>query len=351
VKALLHNLEKTGCVNGIITQESPDRLADPLTGFFDKILVDAPCSGQGMFRRDPAAVDSFLAYGSLHCVGLQRGILKSAWKMLRSGGRLVYSTCTFSILENEETILWMLEEFPDCRLEPIKKLPGVSDGLPLMPELAGTARIWPHLSKGEGHFCALLRKLQVESAPDLKSLVGTRWADTLLPAADLPSWDAFDAFCRENLTGNGREKINRFLADGYPQLENQALHILPGGFSIPRHLRKIKSGLYLGQIRPIRDGRILFDPSQSFLLSLDEADLRFRASGTAGTDLITRYLRGETLESPDGLAAGKGHFAAILLEGLPDRSGNRPAWPLGWAKMQQGGLLKNLYPKAWRFLS
>jgi NOL1/NOP2/sun family putative RNA methylase len=349
-KALLHNLEQTGCTNSIITRETPGRLADAMPAFFDKILVDAPCSGQGMFRRDPSAIGSFLAYGSSHCAGLQREILGSAWRLLRPGGTLVYSTCTFSITENEEMVRWMLDHCKDCKIKPIVKSGGVSDGFPVIPEMTGTARIWPHLANGEGHFCAMMEK-----SPDMAGGFGGQTAgdgpaEILNPAGN-QAFEAFGRFCADHLAPEGQKKINMWLAGGKPRLEKQNLHIVPGGLPLPRQLAKIKTGLYLGQVSLIRDGRAVFMPSQSFLLSLSDGDFRAQAAGSEGSDLIVRYLRGETVRCPDEMQADAGRFSAVMLEGLPGREGLRRSWPLGWAKIQEGRLMKNLYPKAWRFLA
>jgi NOL1/NOP2/sun family putative RNA methylase len=348
IKALLHNLEQTGCENCIITRETPGHLADSLGEFFDKILVDAPCSGQGMFRRDPSAIGSFLSYGSRHCAGLQRQILAAAWRMLRPGGILVYSTCTFSILENEAMVLWMEEEMPGCRIEAIDKRPGVSGGLPLAPGMTGTARIWPHLSAGEGHFCAKLRKdtTGLTAAPDLR-LDQLPVKEAAAGDAQL-AWESFDRFCQETLNENGREKISRLLGAGQPRFARNALHILPFGLNIPSHLYKIKTGLYLGQVRPVREGRLAFEPSQAFLLSLQKTDLRLQIAGPAGSDLVSRYLRGETMDCPERMAQEKSHYAAVLLAGLSLETDSQEAWPLGWVKIQDGKWLKNLYPGAWR---
>lgn len=333
-RALLHNVELTGCSNSIITTETPERLAERLPLFFDRILVDAPCSGSGMFRRDPSAMDSWLDYGSEHCTNLQRGILRAAWTMLRPGGTLVYSTCTFSIAENEEMILWLTGEMPDCRIEPITKAAGVSDGLPLTPELAGTARIWPHLADGDGHFCALLRKMSAEMPVHQPTVSQT--------PESAAAWGAFERFCTAALSDSGQQRLLRLIEQGSRRFERDCLHLLPPGFQVPEHLRKIKTGLFLGQIKVLRDKSVIYEPSQAFLFSLTAQDLRLAVEGLPDSDLIKRYLRGETVSAEtDGLEKA-GNYAAILI------SGPTGSWPLGWVKTMGGGMLKNLYPPAWR---
>lgn len=343
-RALLRNVELTGCANCVITQETPERLAARLPEYFDRILVDAPCSGSGMFRRDPAAVQSWKAYGSAHCVNMQQSILRAAWPMLRPGGSLVYSTCTFSIAENEAMIAWLLDEYPDCRLLPIVKAPGVSDGLPLQPELSGTARIWPHLATGDGHFCALVQKLPGAGSPETQAaeISGKEAADWQSDAA----WAAFCAFCQDNLSPAGiRRILDRPLA-GSLRIERDCLHILPPGFQLPPALKLVKTGLFLGQIKKLRDGRQIYEPSPAFILSLAAEDLLFRAGGPPFSDLVRRYLRGETLAWPvSGPGFTPGRYAAVTLTG---GTGHPAEWPLGWAKAQPPSMLKNLYPQAWR---
>lgn len=371
-RALLRNIELTGCVNCLITRETPEKLAAAVSaagpaGLFDKILVDAPCSGSGMFRRDPSAIASWQDYGSDHYTIMQRDILRAAWPMLRPGGRLVYSTCTFSLAENEEMVQWLLDTFPDSQIEPIDKQPGVSDGLPLTLAMRGTARIWPHLARGEGHFCAQIGK-QPDNQPGSEN---ARRADRQIPTAEAAltsegtaAWQAFAAFCQENLSDIGRARIERLLAAGHARYEAQAMHILPPGLDLPPRLSKAKTGLYLGQIKLTGRGNVVYEPSQAFLFSLQAADLRYVVAGSAGSDLINRYLHGETLACPPNLAlpAGKtvsGRYVAVLLAGADSESAAGQAWPivhpntwpLGWTKIQDGHWLKNLYPKAWRTMS
>ena len=344
-RALLHNIELTGCTNCLITQETPERLAARLPGFFDKVLVDAPCSGSGMFRRDPAAMDSWQAYGSQPCAAMQRDILRSAWTMLRPGGRLVYSTCTFSLAEDEGMIGWFLEQYPDARIIPIDKAPGVSDGLPLQPGLAGTARIWPHRAAGDGHFCALLAKEPGDNADVCQT---GEPAQSALPAdrQSAAAWAAFRAFCGQTLTEAGCRCVFAACTPDRMRHDHACLHLLPAGFAAPANLKNVKTGLFLGQVRSLRDGRVLYEPSPAFLFSLGSADLRYLAAGRPGDDLICRYLRGETVTFgwPDAPAAGQ--MAAMALTAAAGTAAG--TWPLGWAKVMPGGQLKNLYPQAWR---
>ena len=168
---LAENLERWGARNTIITNESPARLAERLGGNFDKILVDAPCSGEGMFRKSESARRDWSPEQIVYCAQRQTAILDSAAQMLKPGGLLAYSTCTFNPLENEGALARFLKSHPDFEILPVDPLPGCAQGQPgwlppedSLPELAHTLRIWPHLASGEGHFVALLRRNSDQSA-------------------------------------------------------------------------------------------------------------------------------------------------------------------------------------------
>ena len=151
-KALLHNLELNGTDNYCVLNESPERLADAFPLYFDKILVDAPCSGEGMFRKEEAALTLWSEDRIRECADRQEKILEAAYAMLRPGGMLLYSTCTFAPEENEEQIRTLLRNHADMHVEE----------LPL-------GRLWPHKVEGEGHFMALVSK---EDVPDGHALIG-----------------------------------------------------------------------------------------------------------------------------------------------------------------------------------
>jgi len=161
VKTLAQNLERLG-VAATVTNETPARLATAYPGYFDAILVDAPCSGEGMFRKDPAAQSEWQPDTPTICAARQRDILQSAVAMLRPGGRLVYSTCTFNPIENEQIVAWLLASYPDFTMVALPDWPGWSPGLPDTaggdPNLGHARRLWPHLGAGEGHFVAHLQR-------------------------------------------------------------------------------------------------------------------------------------------------------------------------------------------------
>ena len=155
-RALLKNLEMAGAANICVVSESPEKLSGPWAGFFDKILVDAPCSGEGMFRRDEEMVKDWQQRGPAYYAPIQRQILLEAVKMLRPGGKLLFSTCTFSRLEDEENVEFLLNHCPEMELVPLTpaQVPGAVPGI----GLPGVLRIFPHRAAGEGHFLALLGK-------------------------------------------------------------------------------------------------------------------------------------------------------------------------------------------------
>lgn len=165
-KALAKNVELYGVRNAVVLNESPDRIADAFPHFFDKILIDAPCSGEGMFRKDKDMAKQWETHSVDKCIVMQRDILRVAASMLSAGGRIVYSTCTFAPEENEGMIAEFLEAHPDFDVVPVSSEAGFAPGHPewmseevasAYPELRGTARLWPHLVEGEGHYIAVLQ--------------------------------------------------------------------------------------------------------------------------------------------------------------------------------------------------
>ena len=153
-KALLKNLELAGISNFCVTSETPEKLSQYFPEFFDKILVDAPCSGEGMFRKERDMVKDWMERGPSHYAKIQKEIMSEAVKMLKPGGYLMYSTCTFSMDEDEGTVRYILEKFPDMGLLSLPKFEGASGGI----GLSGCLRLFPHKLKGEGHFIALMYK-------------------------------------------------------------------------------------------------------------------------------------------------------------------------------------------------
>ena len=162
--ALAKNLQIAGAVNVVVTAEKPERLQESFSQYFDGILIDAPCSGEGMFRRDPHMVQDWEEKGPQYYAPIQRDILKAAYQMLREGGYLVYSTCTFSPEEDEKNILWFLRQFPDMHVCEVPSKEGFCSGITdaaltkaERQQLSRCVRIFPHKTVGEGHFAVLLQ--------------------------------------------------------------------------------------------------------------------------------------------------------------------------------------------------
>ena len=254
-RACLKNLELWGMENICVTGEEPWRLRQAFGEFFDKILVDAPCSGEGMFRRDKEMVKCYEGKGPEAYVPVQKEIIRQAVGMLAPGGLLLYSTCTFSVLENEEMVRWVLEEFQEMELV---KLPLASFGEGAKPGigLEGCVRLFPHLVKGEGHFAGLLRKkgraVAGSKALDDKVSVGK----TAGKGDGLPEsfWEFMKMVSRElNL-----ERVF---------VKNEMVFYLPEGFrTFPEgagRLRYLRTGLLLGEVKKGR-----FEPAQALAMCL-----------------------------------------------------------------------------------
>ena len=306
-RALVKNLERMGVTNSVVTTEMPKKLADRFPAFFDRILVDAPCSGEGMFRRDPEAVKAYTANKPEACVGMQTDILQQAARLLRPGGRLVYSTCTFNMGENEDMIAAFLDTHRDFAPVPIDHgALGIGPGLGSLPQ---TGRLFPHLVTGEGHFVALLEKASDETAakpPDFSGEKGIR----------VPK--EFADFCKENLTCP--------MPQGEMVLHGVSLYLQPEPLDL-RGIRVARSGWHLGEIAKGR-----FVPSQALVMGLRQED--FVHFVNLSEENARRYLRGESLD------------AAGLFEEVPK---DKPwvamcyeGYPLGWARLVQGRLKNNL---------
>ena len=309
IKALVKNIELCGITNTVVTNETPERLSLFYGEFFNKILLDVPCSGEGMFRKDQDAVKSWNKYRAEEMQKLQREIFDHAYQMLSPGGTLVYSTCTFNPEENEQNIAYFLKKYPDLYLIDIPKTAGIESGRPDWAdgntELLKTARLWPHRIKGEGHFTALLRRhgeyirkdSEPESGEPLKSF--SEFSDRMLYK---------------------RPQGNYFINGSH-------LNIVPRGFEHNEKLKLVKAGLYAGE-----EAHGKFEPSQAFAMAVDWNNVRKKRAFSLDDPDLLRYLKGETL-----LIEGDRDYILLGVD----------SFPLGWGKINDNGL-KNLYPKGWR---
>ena len=330
-KALLRNIERSGIEGLVILNENPENIADRLPLFFDKILIDAPCSGEGMFRRDKGATKSYMNYGPKVCVPLQESILEAADKCLKEGGSIVYSTCTFCVDEDEGQIASFISRHPEYHVKAHPEIEGVThageDSI-----LPGSMRIWPHLSEGDGHFCVHLIKGEekdLRSAEEylIRDVVGSKDknAEAALSVLD------------EVLSEGGREELltGRFVSHG------TGLFKMTFDEKIFKGLKVVKTGLYVGDLKPLKSGKKVFEPSNSIALTLGKDAIRDDSYLPLGRDddRLTKYLRGETISilPDDGLKA-----SGTIIVGIG-------SFPLGFAKIN-GQTAKNMYPKAWRLI-
>lgn len=316
-KALLKNLELFGTKNAVVVSETPAKLAMRFEGYFDKILVDAPCSGEGMFRKSPAIMKNWEQYGVEYYQKLQREILPFAVKMLRPGGMLLYSTCTFSPEEDEDTLAFLLREYPELSMADVGlRYEGFAPARPewadAPEEVEKAIRIWPHRMEGEGHFVALLQKSEKaeevpQSAACVRAAKLSKEAEDFLSSLKLPL-----SFHRMIV----REERLYYLPEGLPDLSG---------------LRILRSGLLLGEMKKNR-----FEPSQALACALKAEEYENCYSLPAESEEVIRYLKCETISAKQPVKDG---FVLICADG----------YPLGWGKASHG-VIKNKYLAGWRML-
>ena len=296
-KILSQNIERLGVIRAAVTNESPDALARKWPGWFDRVLVDAPCSGEGMFRREMEARAQWNPQAPAGCAARQRQILEAAAAMLRAGGGLVYSTCTFNETENEGVIRSFRAAHPDFSPEAFS-LDGVGESAD------GCLRLWPHRVRGEGHFVARLRKDGVSPIPQIDG------ADAPGPPPDF--------LCQAGMVGD--------LPGGRVRQSGDRVWLLPSDLPDLSGVRALRTGLSLGQWRGKR-----FEPDHA--LAMASGPDAFARAAFVSEGQARRYLNGETLGG-EGFEKG---WTVVSLCGLN----------LGWAKCADG-VLKNHLPKGLR---
>lgn len=322
-KALVKNLAVWGAANCCITAETPQKLLRQFGCFFDKILVDAPCSGEGMFRRDRTLIDAWKKQGPDAYAPVQTEILDCAVRMLKPGGMLAYSTCTFSVQENEGVIEEILARYPELSLTGIRMLPGFAHG----EEPCGKCvRIWPHRAEGEGHFLALLKK-DGDGSGDDKTERGDSTAGKTVNADDAYSEGQMPEPVKQFLLGLP-ERI--WKGRRYCQREEQCFLLPP--YRLPSKLRYLRTGLHIGELKRGR-----FEPSQALAMTLKQGDTAGALSFSSDDERVVRYLRGETLELREEETKGLCGWTLICADGFG----------LGWGKYINGSIRNKLYP-GWR---
>ena len=318
---LKSNLERMGVSNAVVLNESPARIADALPEFFDRVLVDAPCSGEGMFRKDETAVTEWSPENVRRCAGRQQEILENAAMMLKPGGRLVYSTCTFAPEEDEQAIGRFLEAHPEFALEETPDYPGLSHGVPawgagVTDGIEKTVRIWPHRTEGEGHYAALLRKTGEPESVKRKYPASVK--DKKLLAV-------YEDFCKEIFI-----EPKKWTADSTMTMFGDQLYRTPEEMVDFKGLRVLRPGLQMGEFKKNR-----FEPSHALALALHPSEVKQNVNLSADAPETAAYLRGETIQLSEE-DAGKG-WCLVSVDG----------YSLGWGK-KSGGTLKNHYPKGLR---
>lgn len=306
---LSDNIERFGLTNTIVTNETPQKLSEKYPHFFDKIIVDAPCSGEGMFRKEPQAVDEWSIEHTVSCGTRQKHILDCAMKMLKGGGYIVYSTCTFAPEENEQICAYMLENYNVELLEP-QKLDMLSKGKTEWSlsdfNMEKTRRIFPHKNKGEGHFVALFHSLDNKSSfENKKSQKNTCDSERL--------YREFE-----------KEFLNTIL-DGEFCLFGENLYLKPKNINIDK-IKTVRAGLHLGICRKNR-----FEPSHALCLALKKEDFKNSIDFPCDSEKLKKYLMGETIE------CDKKGWCAVTVNG----------YPIGWGKASNG-IFKNHFPKYMR---
>lgn len=322
-KALLKNIELFGVENSFIVTEYPQKLGEHFPGFFDKILIDAPCSGEGMFRKEPSMIKAWEQNGPAFYASLQEDILSQALPMLKPGGYLLYSTCTFSPLEDEGTVEKILSMDPDLELVPIRDYEGFAEGNPAFtgsrdPSIRRCVRIFPHRLDGEGHFLALFHKKE--------------------------DGDCQDQICRQSrkgLTGEDKRLFDGFAADIDRVFEPHRLeskkgmvYYMPEALPQMSGLRFLRSGLFLGEVKKNR-----FEPSQSLAMALKPGQYQNCLDLSVRDERVIRYLKGETLVLTGQETAKPDGWQLVCVDGFP----------LGWGKKNTSAL-KNKYHSGWRML-
>lgn len=317
-KGLLKNIEVFGIGNVLVISEEPGKLENYFTEYFDKILIDAPCSGEGMFRKDKKMVKAWGEHGPEFFSNIQKSIILQAARMLRPGGMMLYSTCTFDSRENERMIEYLIETYPEFHVLPIEGYEGFCPGMPQFTDsrdeqYKDTVRIFPHKMQGEGHFLALLQK-----------------------------GEKTDSICKGNLK-KGRKKLPEELAQFLSEtdrefdsdrieIHGERVYYMPQEIPDVRGLRFLRTGLLLGELKKNR-----FEPSQAFAMNLKKSEYKKVIDLSAEDDRIARYLKGETLEVEDITSSKDKGWYLVCVD----------SYPLGWGKLSNG-TLKNKYLPGWR---
>ncbi len=315
------NVERWGADNVVVTNETPERLADHFGACFDRVLVDAPCSGEGTFRKDMGARLDWSEEMLTGCAVRQTNILRVAAHLVRPGGHLLYSTCTFAPEEDEGVAAQFLQEQPEFEVESLPQRPGFSPGHPEWIEtstqalhLTGAVRLFPHRLAGEGHFAILFRRKDGPAHDGPDPFLPGRIPDGL--------WQLWLAF-------KGQVLDQEFPAERLCQ-QGPRLYLLPESLPDMKGLRISMPGVWLGTFKKER-----FEPAHPLALYLRPGHAQNFLDLRSDSREMAAYMRGESLPS-----AGMPGWTLITADG----------WPLGWGKRVQG-VVKNHFPRGWHIWS
>lgn len=348
------NVERLGIGNALVLNETPQHLSEVFEGYFDRILVDAPCSGEGMFRKNEEAFSEWSPENVELCGDRQKEILGCAARMLLPGGTICYSTCTFAPRENEESILRFLASHPDFRVERLQLFDGMDKARPewisdkcvedciselrlvygdaksadeldkilegLRVQVADAVRLWPHKLRGEGHFLCVLKRDGEKAFGDMDKYVpGGR----NIPAKKdiIKIWDEF---AKQTIDLKSGKKL-----DGNIFMFGDQLYMADPLMPSTGGLKVMRPGLHLGTIKKDR-----FEPSHALALFLSKEDCKLTREYEEDSDEIRQFLNGQTIRGADKSEKG---WMLITVSG----------YSIGWAKAA-GGMLKNHYPKGLR---
>ena len=312
---LVQNVERWGAGNVVITNETPENLVDHFGAYFDRVLVDAPCSGEGMFRKDMGARADWSLEMVQGCAVRQGNILRVAGKLVKPGGHLLYSTCTFAPEEDEGAIAQFLDEFKNYEVEQLPTYQGFMSGRPewlgaeSTSKLKGAVRLFPHRIEGEGHFaCLLHRKGDISES---------RIGESRLVRLSKHHSGYWQEFSSSVIRVNWGEDRLRVVGD--------RLYLIPNEMRDLGRLRVVHPGVWLGVFKKDR-----FEPAHPLALHLKPDELHNSVSFAANSPELAAYLRGESIST------GVMGWAVVCVDGFP----------LGWGKGVQG-TLKNHYPRGW----
>lgn len=295
-QALLRNLEKFGIGNCYVLTEDPKKLECRFENCFDKILLDAPCSGEGMFRKDHSLINSWMEKDSSYYAPIQKELIASCLKMLKDDGQMVYSTCTFSEKEDEEIIQYALSLDPSLKVLPVRQTEG------FVQNPYGT-KLFPHRIQGEGHFVSLLQKGEGKQKQMQKHT---------------PEMIVFEGIPLRMCASQYQMLGNKVYL--VPKMENGSLN----------GIRVMRSGILLGEYT--KHGTQLSPYLAMYIKDIDQAN----AIHLNADDIrVTKYLKGETIDISDQDV--KDGYVAVCVD----------RWPLGFAKVKKK-VFKNNYPKSWR---